>query len=147
MWKTYFCMTGWQQLKGWEHNMYHWVYVHNRLMSNFRWYYCFPGTSPKVSPWFCCREVRKVNKRRFLYVQNVSLPLFYIEITVAKTGFKRTEWKQFTAHVISGRSMVNSLTTEKISNNFSSGRWILVDSGKISFVIHSVVLGSRNDLT
>ena len=51
----------------------------------------FSGTSAKVSPWFCCREVRKVNKRRFLDVQNVLLPLFYIEITVAKTGFKRTE--------------------------------------------------------
>jgi len=33
-------------------------------------------------------KLRKVNKRRFLDVQNVSVPLFYIEITVALTGFK-----------------------------------------------------------
>jgi len=106
----------------------------------------FSGTSAKVSPWFGYWEVRKVNKRRFLDVQNVSLPLFYIEITAAKTGFKWTEWMQFTAHVISRRSTVNSLITEKISNNFISGRRILVDRGKILFLIHSVVLGSRNDL-
>ena len=53
---------------------------------------------------------------------------------------------QLTAHVISGRSMVNSLITEKISNNFLSGCRILVDRGKILFLLHSVVLGSRNGL-
>ena len=53
---------------------------------------------------------------------------------------------QFTTHVISARSTINSLTTEKISNNIISGRRILVDRGKILLLIHSVVLGSRNDL-
>ena len=53
---------------------------------------------------------------------------------------------QFTSHVISARSTINSLITEKISNNINSERGILVDRGKILFLIHSVVLGSRKDL-
>jgi len=53
---------------------------------------------------------------------------------------------QFATHVIRRQSTVNSLITEKISNNFISGGGILVDRGKILFLIHSVVLGSRNDV-
>ena len=53
---------------------------------------------------------------------------------------------QFTTHVISRQSTVNSLLTEKISNNSISGHGIFVDRGKILFLIHSVVLTSRNDL-
>ena len=71
---------------------------------------------------------------------------FYTEITVAKTGFRRTESMQFATHVIRRQSTVNSLITKKISNNFISGGGILVDRGKILFLIHSVVLGSGNDV-
>ena len=53
---------------------------------------------------------------------------------------------QFTTHVIRRKSTVNSLITEKISNNFISGRGILVDRGKILLLIHSVVLGNGNDV-
>ena len=53
---------------------------------------------------------------------------------------------QLTTHVISRQSTVNSLLTEKISNNSISGHGVLVDRGKILFLIHSVVLSSRNDL-
>jgi len=53
---------------------------------------------------------------------------------------------QFTTHVISRQSTVNSLKTEKISNNFITGHGILVDRGKILFLIHSVVFGSGNDV-
>ena len=48
--------------------------------------------------------------------------------------------------MISRQSTVNSLITEKISSNSISGHGILVDRGKILFLIHSVVLSSRNDL-
>ena len=53
---------------------------------------------------------------------------------------------QFTIHVISRQSMVNSLVTEKICSSSVSGYGILVDRGKILFLIHSAVLSSRNDL-
>ena len=52
---------------------------------------------------------------------------------------------QFTTHVISRHSTVNSPIAE-ISNNSISGHGIFVDRGKILFLIHSVVLSSRNDL-
>jgi len=52
---------------------------------------------------------------------------------------------EFTTHVISRHSTVNSPIAE-ISNNSISGHGILVDRGKVLFLIHSVVLSSRNDL-
>ena len=45
----------------------------------------------KYRDGFVAGKIRKVNKRGFLDVQNVSPHLFYTERTFGKTGFKRTE--------------------------------------------------------